>query len=141
MIDVKELHIGAHILANDIRAKVVDINRMQLDNPDCPYRVFVEGINSHGDKQIVGGFVNYDKIQPIPLTAELLTEIGFEHIDKTPYVKHFDDSYIGLSLVGNGLWRVLEYDNVMCHGSMLCRYLHELEGFIYMTLHKELIEE
>lgn len=134
MTDVKELHIGSHIRIGGKMHRVCAIDGLNEQIGIEAYKTDTGGVK-HPFGYKIGD------ITPIPLTAELLTEIGFEHIDKTLYVKHFDVSHIALSFVGNGFWRVQEYDDVVCHGTMLCRYLHELESFVYMALHKELIEE
>lgn len=142
MIDIKQLRIGSHINADNIRAKVVDINKMRLSIADYPYRVFVEGTNSYGAKQVVAAFANNKKIQPIPLTAELLHELGFEHGDAI----HDWDKYIGNAridihfLPDKERLRVYVINDSDDYGNTIVRYLHELENFIYHTIEKELIE-
>ena len=143
MIDARELHIGAHILVSGVRAKVVEINRMQLNNPDFPYRVFVEGINSHGDKQVVGGYVHDEKIEPIPINPSLLEELGFEHgADEREWHKYIGETWLGIHLfLDRERMRVNVCDDSADYGNVIVRYLHELENFVYMALKRELIEE
>lgn len=144
MINVKELRVGNHVL--------VDGERKWVKSASYPWIFLDDDVPCHEDH-----------LQPIPLTAELLTEIGF--VKRTRY-DNDKDYYIdaesaiqmertrlvipqieiqNYSEIGNPeLWeiKIISTDNDFAvEHKITVRYLHELEGFVYMTLHKELIKE
>lgn len=146
MIDVKELRIGSSVLVNGVRAKVIDIHRDILNSQKSSYRVFVEGISPETGKLMqVGGY----EFDPIPLTEELLKELGFKE-DKEPeegwyfgiekvFLKEFDspieeDYYISMAQYEGGLYQLQVLGTIA-----YVRDLHTLQNLIYLTTKKELI--
>lgn len=118
MIDVRELRINSHVLHNGKRFKVRRISDMGLVDID--------------------GFIKEEeKIDPIPITPDLLKELGFEEtkcivLDRLHYEKHFDDCHIDV---------FKHYDDWVVHidnsdfdtiGSANVNYLHEMESIIYI---------
>lgn len=122
-VDVKTLRIGSHILVNGKRERVRGLDE---DN----------GLIIRFPAE----YVNASEAEPISLTPELLTELGFEK-DETDIVKRVGDHYICFHQITADRWRVsLEDDNCTYHGNTLCRYLNEAEAFL--SLHNvELIKE
>ncbi len=139
MIDVKELRIGSHILAGGVRARVIDIHKKCLSSKDYPYQIFVEGVSpDDGEKKVVGGLS--DNLEPIPLTAELLQEIGFERLAQLGSMSTWARDDIYISIVGERVAaRIVNDKNDLSIPSI--RYLHELEAFVYLTTKQELIKE
>lgn len=87
--------------------------------------------------KLVDGFVSIESVEPIPLTAELLEELGFEDCSKKrwhtqDWDKRFGDGlYVSFSAVGDGVyWRVQHSNKTMECGNTICRYLHEAEAFL-----------
>lgn len=140
MIDVKELRVGNHVdvRINDViyrqGTRICRIN----DNNEVCYEVVNDGLHS----------AYAIHLQPIPLTADLLTEIGFryhEYDNGKLWEMEFDDLYHGHFC--------LEYDEDSSRYNLTmfnmkeieiyahCKYLHELENWVYMVYGKELIEE
>ena len=143
MIDVRELRIGNHILVNGVRAKVIDIDKIVLNWNESPYRIFVEGISPEtGELTQVGILEDSDGIQPIPVTKELLIEMGFEedndlHFD---YVKRFENKLsLFITLHDDGCLRIEAWDDVIHRGNMICQYLHEIQNFVFSTCKIELV--
>lgn len=69
-------------------------------------------------------------IEPIPLTSELLEELGLEE-DKTDIVKRVGGYFIYFHQINNLRWRVsLEEEICTVYGNSVCRYLHEAEAFL-----------
>lgn len=150
MIDPKTLTIGSHILVNGKRVEIECI------------------IN---DSQIGYYLPNYDDweacspdedwIEPIPITEELLTELGFEKREiptfPEPTTMYVDAEYAKLRAEGNRLvvpritlqyinvtnpfWSVSAFGKNMEDNKAAVRYLHELEAFLYLTTKTELIKE
>lgn len=84
-----------------------------------------------------------DKVEPIPITEELLTELGFEYKDKINRWRKVlaGLSFIDLTELPDGLWRMETVDDTYVRGCVILRYLHELEQILYLTTKTELIKE
>ena len=130
MIDPKELRIGAHISVTNERVVVDEITNNSL----------VAYITPDGNWEACSP--DEDWIEPIPITDELLTELGFlkmeEHGSVSVWLRRniridFYDTRI-VAMVGN------ENDYTdRCTISPI-HYLHELEAFLYLTTKTELIK-
>lgn len=134
MIDVKELRIGNHVAnKKGQRVKVVQLPGEMNAQMLC----LCESEND--------GVVGYDSdFAPIPLTAELLQELGFEKregsliwgrtFDKNCYVSFspFEDDCWSLSVTPKDYRKRIV---------VFVSNLHEAENIVWFTLHKELIEE
>lgn len=133
MIDIKTLQIGSHVLLKGERVKVLEISN-HFDNCGC--------IDTEKGRDTANEF------DPIPITEELLKELGFEYheydngklwertypnIYKSSHILEFEDSDYGERWRLN-LWSMKE-TSVETH----VKYLHELENWIYMVYGKELI--
>lgn len=138
MIDAKELRIGSHISVRGVRCRIESIQ---------------------GDGSLVGYITPQDDweatdptndwIEPIPITEELLTDIGFKKC------LYGEDFVVLEKLFGDYICDIgIQKDRPICTGlknykrdeslfgySMRTPYLHILENFIYLMLHKELIKE
>lgn len=143
-MDIRELRIGNSVLVNGVRAKIIDIHKDVLNWDKSPYRIFVEGISPETGKLMqVGGY----EFDPIPITEELLKELGFEEdtseeIDRRYYSKVYDlwlepceDMLVQMLLnaIDGKTWQCIT------GGMAFVKYLHELENFVYLTNKKELI--
>lgn len=124
-IDIKTLRIGSHILINGKRVCVCGIRRTpNLNNAMT--------IVQYTTKDIVvfGEIPAESNIEPIPITSDILKELGFEE-DKTDIVKRVGGYFIYFHQINNLRWRVsLEEENCTNYGDTLCRYLHEAEAFL-----------
>lgn len=147
-MDIRELRIGNSVLVNGVRAKVIDLHRDILNWKESPHRIFVEGISPEtGELMQVGAFVASDSVQPIPITEELLKELGFEEdtseeVDRRYYSKVYDlwlepceDMLVQMLLnaIDGETWQCIT------GGMAFVKHLHELETFVYLTTKKELI--
>lgn len=133
MIDPKELYIGSHVLYNGKRMVVCCISGA----------VYGADISLIEPKEIV---VHKDvwacNIEPIPITAELLEELGFElredywrkifNPNQWIYIRKDDDE---------DYYNARIHSDINVNTSFRCKYLHELEAFLYLTTKTELIKE
>ena len=129
-VDVKTLTIGSHILVDGKRVRVALVRD---DGCICEYK-------DNGQDVIVG--LGIEK-KPIPITPELLTELGFERDIRrgiTAYQMKRGEMWIGVAAMRDGLWRIEAMDDTYNYGNCIVRYLHEAESSL--GLHNiELIKE
>ena len=144
MIDPKTLHIGSHVMVDGVRARVIRIDEPKDEHeiPQCTLLRFKAF--SNGKWYDCGGPADSDKVEPIALTAELLTELGFTNTSSTRRVVYTKGcEYDGLWVEVRSLkdrWEVFVSDNDW-DGRIVVRYLHELEAFLYLATKTELIKE
>lgn len=143
MIDISELHIGSHVLFNGAR---IEVSTLDALNGFIGMKEHC-GVDADGMKFAIA--YTPDEFDPIPITEELLKELGFvlqdvdeiELWNKTIIPKECNDPLIskfGISL------RVFRY----CGGwqvetnpsnGLKVNFLHEMESFVYLTTKKRLI--
>lgn len=139
MIDIRELRIGSSVLLCGNRVKVTELSQEQIAVGNY--------VEREGSKFPIG--YTSDQIDPIPITEELLRELGFEGattpeegwyygIEKV-FEREFDspieeDYHIFLAQHEGGLYQ-LQVLGVLA----FVRNLHELEAFVYLTTKQELI--
>lgn len=124
VVDVKTLRICSHILVDGKRERV---RGMDEDN----------GLIVRFPAE----YVMANEVEPIPITAELLSELGFREEDGFMRLWSKDDnghfSYIEFSAIRDK-WRL--YPSGTDGSLTVVRYLHEAEAFL--ALHGvELIKE
>lgn len=132
MIDIRELRIGSSVLLCGNRVKVTELSQEHIAVGNY--------VEREGSKFPIG--YTPDQIDPIPITEELLTELGFgvtgrysnefiHYIDKFGlFVKHVNGT--------NRFRLTIEDEDGIAYGNILCRYLHELQQFVYLTTKQEL---
>ena len=168
MIDAKELYIGAHYYNTSYATPPIGrITRLDTKSSDPnAWTVTLEyDIPKEEDSDPYEGCMVSD-LDPIPLTAALLTEIGFvcrpRELAKDRVKNFFIDEesakiteetrlcFPQIELGDYGeigepkLWRVRVLPTTYgfpTEAEITVRYLHELEQFVYLTIKKELIEE
>lgn len=141
-VDIKQLRIGSHILIDGKRERVGGIRPSKLHNS---FQVIIQ--HEASDFSSFGYVPSAsDMIEPIPITPELLTELGFEDCAKKRW--HTEDwekrwgecQYLSFTKLYRGEWRVHYFDGAKDRGQTVVRYLHEAEAFL--ALHGvELIKE
>lgn len=145
MIDPKELRIGSHVMVNGVRARVILIDepKDKHEMPSCTLLRFKTLIDR--EWRDCGCPADSDKVKPIPITAELLTELGFEKRESGSFAKEYaPDSWMFITLhATKGLCKVGIYpaDPIREVSGFLNCYLHELESFLYLITKTELIKE
>ena len=146
MIDPKELRIGAHYYNGSynepIIGRVLSING-SINNPDDMSVGLIYDMPLDNDSDpYEAAMLPY--IEPIPITEELLTELGFVNTSSTRRIVYTKGcEYDGLWVEVRNLkdqWEVFVSNNDW-DGRMAVRYLHELEQFLYLTTKTELIKE
>lgn len=147
MIDPKELRIGAHYYNGSynepIIGRVLSING-SINNPDDMSVGLIYDMPLDNDSDpYEAAMLPY--LEPIPITEELLTELGFEKRKSGPFAKEYAlNSWIFITLYATKeLCKVNIYpsDPRKEASSVLGCYLHEIEQFLYLTTKTELIKE
>lgn len=147
MIDVKTLRIGSHVLAGGKRIRICGITKRKV------------GYHLIGKPCERLTYVMACEVEPIPITPELLKELGFEELKsnppKDPEVRRNTDGIklpkIYLKTIGNAEirmvdtygkdWRIQAYMDgyVVIFGCV--EYLHEVEMLVYQAMDVELITD
>ena len=131
MIDINTLHIGSHVLIDGQRREIFGLGCGRVSYLPHPLSSVAESVLA-------------DSVEPIPITEELLTELGFINTSSTRRIVYTKGcEYDGLWVEVRNLkdrWEVFVSNNDW-DGRMAVRYLHELEAFLYLTTKTELIKE
>lgn len=125
MIDIKSLRIGSHVEYNGKRVCVDEI--CTLRSKDAPIHLIVSR------NRLVCGYPSIDEIEPIPITPELLTELGFKSKREGCWQHWWKDGFDLQHRDESEYWHF--------HGDIGLEYLHELESLYYMIYGVELIKE
>lgn len=142
-VDVKTLTIGSHILVDGKRERVRGIRPVR-----SPFNVF-QVIIQHEAKIFSSlGYVpsTSNTIEPIPITPDLLKELGFVRKPNADKKRYFDFLWEREDVESDDTcWEHSEKDNFFllhsgAFGQLNVKYLHEAEAFL--GLHNiELIED
>lgn len=125
MIDTRQLTIGSHISVDGKRVRVDEILTVRPEGQ--PIKLTVSR------NKLVDGFVSIEDVEPIPLSPELLAELGFEWKDNGCW-SHWWKGNFHLSRRGkSSYW---DYE-----GDLSVQYLHELENLYYLIYGTELIKD
>lgn len=131
-VDIKQLRVGSHVLltCENKRVRIDGITNRKI------------GYHRRADRTDHLAYARMNEIEPMPITPELLVELGFEKVEEFVNAYRFIKADIDVQFVIYGeriAVKVKQNDNH--YPAILVRYLHEIENFIYLTLGKELIEE
>jgi hypothetical protein len=122
-VDVKQLRIGSHV---DFNGRRVMIKAIVEDSVAFDY--------TQDEKQLYLSPNAYDEfLSPIPITPELLTELGFQYRDNTYWERWFLGSFDIERKEGSSYF---DYNS-----EIRLEYLHELEDLYYLIYGVELISE
>lgn len=131
-VDIKQLRIGSHISINGERVEVESLQGGDM----------VGYITPDNDWFATESW----RFEPIPITPEMLKELGFEDCEKKrwhteDWEKRWGDcQYLSFTKLYRGEWRVHYFDGAKDRGQTVVRYLHEAE--LFLGLHNtELIKE
>lgn len=118
MVDIKTLRIGSHVLVEGKRERV---RGMDEDN----------GLIVRFPAE----YVMANEVEPIPITPEILKELGFVNTSSSrriTYIKgsEYEDLWIEVRNLKDR-WKVFVSDNNW-DGRIVCRYLHEAELFLVL---------
>lgn len=153
-VDIKTLRIGSHVLMDGVRAKVMRLNTVKYSETET-FHILVRGISPDtGAVGECGCFADDNAVQPIPITPDLLKELGFEerrreHLYGSPDVWYIDREAAQLEKENNLVvptihvsslgkagypdWWVIKVvtgDKPMRSDNCTVRYLHEAETFL-----------
>lgn len=133
-VDIKTLRVGSHVNLCGKRQHIVAIDALNGAIGMCGYLT-----DENGVKHPLGYKV--EDIEPINITPELLTELGFGHILNTDMWTLKCDRTVQIGRISDKVWTITKY---LCQFSLIerctVRYLHEAEAFL--ALHGvELINE
>ena len=138
-VDIKSLRIGSHI---DFNGRRVKIKAIVEDSVAFDY--------TQDEKQLYLSPNACDEfLSPIPITPELLKELGFEYHEYDNgnlWEWRFDDLYKAYGYLEfdedtTTLWRGRLWHMKEIETEFRVEYLHELENLFYMFYEKELIAD
>lgn len=124
-VDIKTLRIGSHVEHKDKRVCVDEIRTLRTDGESMRLLVSYNGL--------IYGNPSIDEVEPIPITPELLTELGFQYRDNTYWERWFLGSFDIERKEGSSYF---DYNS-----EIRLEYLHELEDLYYLIYGVELIKE
>lgn len=119
MIDIKTLHIGSHVCVGGKRVRICGITKRKI------------GYHATGKPCEHLRYARLDEIEPIPITPELLKELGFAYRDNSYWERWFIGDF---TIERKEHSPYFDYDD-----NIRLEYLHELENLYYMIYNKELI--
>lgn len=134
-VDIKTLRIGSHVEYDGKRVCVDEIKTSRMEG--LPIRLLV----SHNG--LIYGDPSIGETEPIPITPDLLKELGFMNTSSTRRIVYtkgseYEDSWIEFRNLKDRWEIFVSKDN--WDGRTAVRYLHEAEAFL--ALHGvELIKE
>lgn len=131
-IDPKELRIGSHVEYDGRRCIVVGLADIG-SAPKSDIALKCE------DEVMLNADIN--SINPIPITEELLSELGFEKAPFKSYRRDLGESepFMHFHCIADGCWRMDVSDDTRNYGNIVCEYLHQAEAFLSLTTKNELI--
>ena len=115
-VDIKSLRIGSHILVDGKRERVRGLD----DGVGLLVRFPAE-------------YTLASEVEPIPITPELLKELGFVRFSAGLWQSWGKDGVNLQCRGGSGYWHF--------NGKVAFEYLHELENLYYMIYETELIPD
>lgn len=134
-VDLKTLRIGSHVLMDGVRAKVVRLNTVKYCETEA-FHILVRGVLLDGREGECGCFADDKAVQPIPITPELLTELGFKWRETAGAWRKYQNYdgknydwgiYICYS-AERGCMISLCLKDYRLRPQLYAKYLHELEG-------------
>lgn len=131
-IDPKELRIGSHVEYKGERWEVAYITPK---TKVLYYALFQK------NRPLLEVFPL--EVNPIPITAELLEELGFEKARFKSYRRDLGElhPFMHFHYIADGCWRMEVSDDTRNYGNIVCKYLHQVEAFLYLTTKQELIND
>ena len=131
MIDINTLHIGSHVRIGGKMHRISAIDALNGQIGIDAYTTDAKGVKHPFGYKV-------EEVEPIPITEELLMELGFECIAR------YNESWWQrgnkrIKIKGN--YVEVEVYQGFYDATWRCVYLHELEQFLYLTTKTELIKE
>lgn len=120
-VDIKSLRIGSHVMWNGKRRKVDAITEDSI-----AFRIA-------DTEQKMYDSATIESVEPIVITPELLTELGFENGRVGIWWHWWKDGFHLQHRDESEYWHF--------HGDIGFRYFHELESLYYMIYETELIQD
>lgn len=133
-IDPKTLTINSHVEYRGERTKVVEIGR-SIIGADLSLL--------DADGMIVYNKVPHYEVEPIAITPELLTELGFKWRKSAGSwcISDKKHGYFYATICSDSTCIVTHYPKFGFQSRVVCTYLHELEAFAYLIAKTELIPD
>ena len=130
-IDIKELRVGSIVSIGGKMRRIAAIDALNRQIGIDAYTTDAKGVKRPFGYKI-------EDIEPIPITEELLTELGFEKRKERGSVSRWEHS-TNMAITIWGERMELTIGDILAVEPV--HYLHELEAFLYLTTKTELIKE
>lgn len=131
-VDIKSLRIGSHVMWNGKRRKVDAITEEGI-----AFRIA-------DTEQKMYDSATIESVEPIAITPELLTELGFQFRKSAGGSWCISDKkggYFYATVCSDSTCVVTHYPDFGFQSRVVCTYLHELEAFAYLIAQTELIPD
>lgn len=131
-VDIKSLRIGSHVMWNGKRRKVDAITEDSI-----AFRIADTEQKMYDSAAI-------ESVEPIAITPELLTELGFQFRKSAGGSWCISDKkggYFYATVCSDSTCVVIHYPDFGFQSRVVCTYLHELEAFAYLIAKTELIPD
>lgn len=131
-VDIKTLRIGSHVEYEGERMMVYDISA-EMNTPNHFIMLYQR------DRFEI---VPLAELSPIPITPELLKELGFKYRKSAGGSWCISDKkggYFYATIVSDSTCIVTHYPKFGFQSRVVCANLHELETFVYLIAKTELI--
>lgn len=131
-VDIKSLRIGSHVMWNGKRRKVDAITEDSI-----AFRIA-------DTEQKMYDSATIESVEPIAITPELLTELGFQFRKSAGGSWCISDKkggYFYATVCSDSTCVVTHYPDFGFQSRVVCTYLHELEAFAYLIAQTELIPD
>lgn len=126
-IDIRQLHIGSHILVKGEVVRVLGVRRTNRYDPEAIVQYTTKGVVSFGEWPS-----DSDMVEPIPITSELLRELAFEECEQGNS-EHFYHGNMRLDWSNDSRFGLSD--------GVPLEFLHELENLYYLKYGVALIKE
>lgn len=130
-VDIKTLRIGSHVEYEGERMMVYDISA-EMNTPNHLIMLYQR------DRFEI---VSLAELSPIPITPELLKDLGFKFRKNADSwcISDKKGGYFYATIVSDGTCIVTHYPDFGRQSQAVCANLHELETFVYLIAKTELI--
>lgn len=126
-VDIKSLRIGSHVEYEGKRVRIKGLT------PGCLFDCTIETTDKFGLPALYVLEDGFKDLQPIEITPELLTELGFGCVRHGSFEHWFLGNFDLTHNIGSCYW---DYKD-----DIRLEYLHELEDLYYLIYGKELIND
>lgn len=118
-VDIKQLRIGSHVEYEGKRVRIKGLT------PGCLFDCTIETTDKFGLPTLYVLEDGIKDLRPIPITPELLKELGFEKVETFGLIDTWLKDDMSFGFTGKGIDFHFKHD-----GAMPVKYLHQAEAML-----------